>query len=42
MLLDKKNALIYGGGGGVGGAVACAFAREGAKVLGSPRPMRTK
>lgn len=33
MLLDTKNALIYGVGGGVGGAVACAFAREGAKVF---------
>jgi NAD(P)-dependent dehydrogenase (short-subunit alcohol dehydrogenase family) len=32
MLLENKNALIYGGGGAVGGAIARAFAREGAKV----------
>jgi hypothetical protein len=29
MLLEKKNAVIYGAGGAVGGAVARAFAREG-------------
>ena len=32
MLLEHKNAVIYGGGGLVGGAVARAFAREGARV----------
>jgi 3-oxoacyl-[acyl-carrier protein] reductase len=32
MLLANKNAVIYGGGGAIGGAVARAFAREGAKV----------
>jgi 3-oxoacyl-[acyl-carrier protein] reductase len=32
MLLEDKNAVIYGGGGKVGGAVARAFAREGARV----------
>ena len=32
MLLDGKNAIIYGGGGSIGGAVARAYAREGAKV----------
>jgi NAD(P)-dependent dehydrogenase (short-subunit alcohol dehydrogenase family) len=32
MLLENKNAVIYGGGGSIGGAVARAFAREGAKV----------
>ncbi len=32
MLLENKNAVIYGGGGKIGGAVARAFAREGAKV----------
>jgi 3-oxoacyl-[acyl-carrier protein] reductase len=32
MLLQNKNAVIYGGGGAVGGAVARAFAREGARV----------
>jgi len=33
MLLQHKNAVIYGGGGAIGGAVARAFAREGAKVF---------
>jgi uncharacterized protein YbaA (DUF1428 family) len=33
MLLENKNALIYGAGGAIGGAVARAFAREGAKVF---------
>ncbi len=33
VLLENKNAVIYGGGGSVGGAVARAFAREGAKVF---------
>src|SRR5215208_3811280 len=33
MLLENKSAVIYGGGGAVGGAVARAFAREGAKVF---------
>jgi 3-oxoacyl-[acyl-carrier protein] reductase len=32
VLLEGSNAVIYGGGGAVGGAVARAFAREGAKV----------
>ncbi len=33
MLLEDKNAVIYGGSGSVGGAVARAFVREGAKVF---------
>jgi 3-oxoacyl-[acyl-carrier protein] reductase len=33
MLLENKNAVIYGGRGKVGGAVARAFAREGANVF---------
>jgi 3-oxoacyl-[acyl-carrier protein] reductase len=33
MLLKNKNAIIYGGGGAIGGAVAKAFAKEGAKVF---------
>ena len=33
MLLESKNAVIYGGGGSIGGAVARSFAREGAKVF---------
>ena len=32
MLLERKNAVIYGAGGSIGGAVARAFAREGAIV----------
>jgi 3-oxoacyl-[acyl-carrier protein] reductase len=33
VLLERKNAVIYGGGGSIGGAVARAFAREGARVF---------
>ena len=33
MLLKNKNAIIYGGGGVIGGAVARAFAREAATVF---------
>jgi NAD(P)-dependent dehydrogenase (short-subunit alcohol dehydrogenase family) len=33
VLLEGKNAVIYGAGGSIGGAVARAFAREGAKVF---------
>jgi NAD(P)-dependent dehydrogenase (short-subunit alcohol dehydrogenase family) len=33
MLLENKVAVIYGAGGAIGGAVARAFAREGAKVF---------
>jgi 3-oxoacyl-[acyl-carrier protein] reductase len=33
MLLEGKNAVIYGAGGAVGRAVARAFAREGARVF---------
>src|SRR5260370_6647995 len=33
MLLEKKIAIIYGAGGAIGGAVARAFACEGAKVF---------
>ena len=33
MLLKNKVAVIYGGGGAIGGAVARAFANEGAKVF---------
>jgi len=41
VLLDGKNAIIYGGGGSIGGAVARAFAREGAKVHLAGRTMQT-
>jgi 3-oxoacyl-[acyl-carrier protein] reductase len=33
MLLEGKTAVIYGGGGSIGGAVARGFAREGATVF---------
>lgn len=33
MLLENKVAVIYGAGGSIGGAVARAFAREGASVF---------
>ena len=33
LLLDGRNAVIYGGGGAIGGAVARVFAREGARVF---------
>jgi len=33
MLLKEKVAVIYGAGGGIGGAVARAFASEGAMVF---------
>ena len=33
MLLQNKKAVIYGGGGAIGGAVARAFAREGVMVF---------
>jgi 3-oxoacyl-[acyl-carrier protein] reductase len=32
MLLEGKIAVIYGGAGSIGGAVARAFGREGARV----------
>ncbi|HEY6689595.1 MAG TPA: SDR family oxidoreductase [Rubrobacter sp.] len=41
MLLEGKNAVIYGGGGKVGGAVARAFAREGARVFLAGRTITT-
>ena len=39
MLLESKNAVIYGGGGWIGGAAARAFAREGARVFLAGRTM---
>jgi 3-oxoacyl-[acyl-carrier protein] reductase len=41
MLLENKNAVIYGGAGGIGGAVARAFAREGARVFLAGRTQAT-
>ena len=39
MILKDKVAVIYGAGGDVGGAVARAFAREGAKLFLSGRTL---
>lgn len=33
MLLENKTAVIYGGGGSIGGAMASAFAAEGARIF---------
>jgi len=41
MLLEEKNAVIYGGGGAIGGAVARGFAREGARVFLAGRTSAT-
>jgi len=41
VLLEDKNAVVYGGGGSVGSAVARAFAREGAKVFLAGRALPT-
>jgi NAD(P)-dependent dehydrogenase (short-subunit alcohol dehydrogenase family) len=41
MLLQDKNAVIYGGGGAIGSAVARAFAREGANVFLAGRTLGT-
>src|SRR5689334_9324257 len=41
MVLKDRNAVIYGGGGSVGGAVARAFARAGARVFLAGRTMAT-
>jgi 3-oxoacyl-[acyl-carrier protein] reductase len=41
MLLENENAVIYGAGGFIGGAVARAFAREGAKVHLAGRTLAT-
>jgi 3-oxoacyl-[acyl-carrier protein] reductase len=39
MLLERKNAVIYGGSGAIGGAVARAFAGEGASVFLASRSL---
>jgi NAD(P)-dependent dehydrogenase (short-subunit alcohol dehydrogenase family) len=41
MLLENKNAVIYGAGGAVGGAVARVFAHEGARVFLVGRTLST-
>jgi NAD(P)-dependent dehydrogenase (short-subunit alcohol dehydrogenase family) len=39
MLLENKVAVVYGAGGPIGGAVARAFAGEGAEVFLAGRPL---
>lgn len=41
MLLDGKNAIIYGAGGAIGGAMARAFAAQGARVFLAGRTRAT-
>ena len=41
MLLENKNAVVYGAGGAIGGAVARAYAREGARVFLAGRTLVT-
>ena len=41
MLLERKNAVVYGAGGSIGGAVSRAFAREGARVFLAGRTRAT-
>ena len=41
MLLEGKNAVVYGAGGAIGGAVARAFAREGARVFLAGRTLES-
>jgi NAD(P)-dependent dehydrogenase (short-subunit alcohol dehydrogenase family) len=40
-ILEGKNAIIYGGGGSIGGGVARTFAREGARVFLAGRTRET-
>jgi 3-oxoacyl-[acyl-carrier protein] reductase len=41
VLLENKNAIVYGAAGAIGGAVARAYAREGAKVFMAGRTLAT-
>ena len=41
MLLEGKSAVVYGGAGSMGSAVAQAFAREGARVFLAGRTLET-
>jgi 3-oxoacyl-[acyl-carrier protein] reductase len=41
VLLENRNAIIYGGGGSIGGAAARAFGREGATVHLAGRTLAT-
>ncbi len=39
MLLDGRVVVVYGGGGAIGGAVAAAFAEQGAQVIVAGRTL---
>jgi 3-oxoacyl-[acyl-carrier protein] reductase len=41
VLLENKNAIVYGAAGVIGGAVARAFARDGARVFLAGRTLAT-
>ena len=41
MLLENKNAIVYGAAGSIGGAVARAYARAGARVFLAGRTLAT-
>ncbi|HEU4424803.1 MAG TPA: SDR family NAD(P)-dependent oxidoreductase, partial [Pilimelia sp.] len=41
MLLENKVAVVYGAGGPIGGAMARAFGREGARVFLAGRTRAT-
>jgi NAD(P)-dependent dehydrogenase (short-subunit alcohol dehydrogenase family) len=41
MLLENKNAIVYGAAGAIGTAIATAFAREGARVFLAGRTRET-
>lgn len=41
MLLKDRTAVVYGGGGAIGGAMARTFAREGARVVLAGRTAET-
>jgi len=41
MLLENKNAVIYGAGGAIGGVVSRALAREGARVFLTSRTLES-
>jgi 3-oxoacyl-[acyl-carrier protein] reductase len=41
VLLESKNAIVYGAAGAIGGAVARAFARDGARVFLAGRTLTT-
>ena len=41
MLLENQNAIVYGAAGAIGGAVARAYAQEGARVFLAGRTLAT-